>query len=52
MAGPNNGGAITSITAKTGNAQIEKLGHTSNTRLATNPHVADDRPPVKEEKSW
>lgn len=52
MAGPSNGGAITSITAKTGNAEILKLGQTSNTRFATNPHVADDRPPFKEEKAW
>lgn len=52
MAGPNNGGAINKITAKTGNAEILKLGQTSNTILATNPHVADSRPPVKEETAW
>jgi hypothetical protein len=38
------------ITAKTGNAPIKKLGHTSTNRFGLNPHVKDsNRTPPRDE---
>lgn len=38
------------ITVKTGNAQIQRLGHTSGQTKGTNPRLQDPNRAVKDEK--
>ena len=43
MASPGVGAGGNGITAKTGSAKLEKLGHTSGNQFAQNPHVANTK---------